>query len=281
MKKILVTGAGSYIGESFGSYVLASFPGQYTVDYVDMTDPSWSEKDFSRYDSVVHVAGIAHRKETSENAQLYYDVNRDLAVRTAEKAKNEGVGQFIMLSTMSVYGTDTGVITPDTAPAPVSNYGKSKLEAERAISALSGEQMRLCIVRPPMVYGKDCKGNFQTVVSMVRKLPAFPKLSNRRSMIYIDNLSEFLRIAVEENLGGVYMPQNREYVCTSDMAAIIADTLGRKVLLSRLLGLGVCMVRPFVSLAKKAFGSLIYKDTERLDYRYCVVEQKESFRRSV
>ena len=85
MKKILITGAGSYIGVSFETY-LNQFPGEYRVEAVDMIGEGWREKSFGGFDAVFHVAGIAHIKETADNAELYYRVNRDLAIETAEKA---------------------------------------------------------------------------------------------------------------------------------------------------------------------------------------------------
>ena len=113
MKKILITGANSYIGVSFENY-MKQWADEYSVDTVDMIDGTWREKDFGGYDAVFQVAGIAHKKETKENFELYYKVNRDLAIETAKKAKKDGVKQFIFLSSMSVYGMDTGVITNET-----------------------------------------------------------------------------------------------------------------------------------------------------------------------
>lgn len=281
MKKILITGAGSYIGTSFESYLNNKYRGDYTVDTVDMIDGSWREKSFSGYDAVFHVAGIAHRKETKENAALYYQVNRDLAVETAAKAKADGVRQFIFLSSMSVYGLDVGVITKDTIPSPVSNYGISKLEAEKGIAVLESDDFKVCIVRPPMVYGYGCKGNFNTVQKLVQKLPFFPKVNNRRSMIYIDNLSSFIKLVTDKELCGVFMPQNREYSNTTHMASVMAQALQKRIFISRLLGLGVLMIKPFAKIAQKAFGTLIYKDTEELDFCYCEVDNEESYKISV
>ena len=158
MKKILITGANSYIGTSFESY-MKQFGDEYAVDTVDMIDGAWREKSFAEYDVVFHVAGIAHRKETKENAGLYYKVNRDLAIDVATKAKADGVKQLVFLSSMSVYGMETGVITRETSPAPKSNYGKSKLQAEEGISLLKSDSFKVAVLRPPMVYGEGCKGN--------------------------------------------------------------------------------------------------------------------------
>ena len=280
MKKILITGSGSYIGESFKEY-LKQYGEEYSTDTLDMQRADWREHDFSGYDVVYHVAGIAHRKETSENAHLYYEVNRDLALEVARKAKSEGVSQLIFLSSMSVYGIERGVITPDTPLAPKSNYGRSKMEAEEGMAELASENFAICTLRPPMVYGKGCKGNFVSVVSLVRKLPFFPRVENRRSMIYIDNLSSFVKMAIDRELSGLYFPQNREYMNTSQMAMGIAEGLGKKCRLSRLLGFGVKLLMPFVSMAKKGFGTLIYENTESLDFEYIVISAEDGVKKSV
>lgn len=221
MKKILITGANSYIGISFEN-TMKQFE-DYSVDTVDMIGGGWKAKSFAGYDAVFHVAGIAHIKETKENSHLYYDVNRDLAIETAKKAKAEGVKHFVFLSSMSVYGKDTGVITKQTLPRPKSSYGKSKLLAEEGLNALEGDGFVVSVIRPPMVYGKGCKGNFNTLKKLALKLPAFPYLQNERSMIYIENLSLFIKMMIDNPVNGVFFPQNREPVKTVRMAELIAE----------------------------------------------------------
>ena len=268
MKKILVTGAGSYIGTAFESY-MNRFPDLYRVDTVDMIDGTWREKSFAGYDAVFHVAGIAHRKETKDNAPLYYKVNRDLAIETAQKAKADGVKQFVFLSSMSVYGRETGVITPETLPAPKSHYGKSKLQAEEGIREMEDDAFRVCVLRPPMVYGEGRKGNYQTIVKIVQKSPIFPRVNNRRSLIHIDNLIRFVKLCVDRELAGLYFPQNREYMNTRLMAKEIAREKGKRLYFSYAAGGAVVVFRPLLSILKKAFGNLIYKDTEVFDFEYC------------
>lgn len=280
MKRILITGAGSYIGTSFETY-LRQWADAYSTDTVDMIDGTWRKMDFSGYDAVFHVAGIAHRKETEENRRLYYEVNRDLAIETAKKAKAEGAGAFLLLSSMSVYGMDEGIIRRQTVPAPVSNYGISKLQAEEGILPLASDDFRVCIIRPPMVYGKGCRGNFNTVVSLVKKSPVFPRIANRRSMIHIDNLCGFVKLALDRELSGIYMPQNREPMNTSQMAGWIASALGRHVLLDPVSGAAVGVLRKCNRTARKAFGTLLYEDTEEFGYSYCTVSAEESVRKSV
>ena len=259
MKKILITGANSYIGTSFEKY-MAQFGDEYQIDTVDMIDGTWREKDFSGYDSVFHVAGIAHQKETLENAHLYYEVNRNLAVATAKKAKREGVKQFILLSSMSVYGMETGIITKKSIPHPKSHYGKSKLQADEKIVKLDCDSFKVAILRPPMVYGKDCKGNYQSLRKFALKSPFFPNYMNQRSMIYIGNLCEFVKAAIDEKKSGLFFPQNAEYTNTSAMVKQIPEENGKKIRLTRVFNLAI-RIAP-VDVVKKVFGDLVYEPVD-------------------
>ena len=280
MKRILIAGAGSYLGTTFERYI-GQWPEAYSVETIRLRGDDWRKTDFSAFDVVYQVAGIAHQKETAENAQTYYEVNCDLAAAVAEQAKAAGVGQFVYLSSMSVYGMDTGVITRETPPVPTSHYGKSKLLAEERLRHLADDSFRIAILRPPMVYGKDCPGNFQTVIKLVKRLPIFPRVCNRRSMIYVENLCAFVKLVIDRKLDGCYFPQNREYAETTQIARLAAKSLGKRVWFSFLAGAGVLLLRPCSSKLRKAFGSLTYQDMEDFDFVYCAVGFEDSIRRSV
>lgn len=273
MKKILITGANSYIGTSFEKY-MEQFGEDYSIDTVDMIGDSWKSKSFSGYDSVFHVAGIAHQKETLENAHLYYEVNRNLAIATAKKAKREGVKQFILLSSMSVYGMETGVITKKTIPHPKSHYGKSKLQADEKIVNLDCDTFKVAILRPPMVYGKGCKGNYQRLRSFALKSPIFPDYPNKRSMVYIGNLCEFVKETIDSKKFGLFFPQNAEYVNTSRLVNAIAKENRRNIRMTKLFN-PIIRIVPFV-IIKKVFGDLFY-DTRLSLNKY---DFKESVRMS-
>ena len=260
MKNILITGANSYVGTSFEKW-LSQWPDKYHVDTIDMIDGAWYARSFVGYDTVFHVAGIAHKKETKENAHLYYKVNRDIAIATARKAKIEGVRQFILMSSMSVYGMDTGVITKDTVPSPKTHYGKSKLEAEHGIVNLCDDTFQVAILRPPMIYGKGCKGNYQKLLKLVKITPVFPNIENKRSMIYIDNLSEFVRTLVDNLQHGLMFPQNEEYVCTAKFVEEIAKSYTKHIYFTQALNPVVRVLRKRMSIFNKIFGDLIYKET--------------------
>ena len=255
MKNILITGKNSYIGTSLENWLMRE-PDKYKVDTVDMKDGSWKEKDFSQYDVVFHVAGIAHIKETSDNQDLYYKVNRDLAYETAQKAKQDGLEQFIFLSSMSVYGIENGVIDMDTILKPNSAYGKSKIEAEDLINKLQDNSFTVATLRPPMVYGEGCRGNYPRLVGLALKTPIFPNVDNKRSMIYIDNLSEFVKQLIDNRNGGLFFPQNAEYVNTSEMVRLIAEAHSKRVVMTKLFNPLLRLLN--VSTVNKVFGDLVY-----------------------
>lgn len=254
MKRVLVIGDSSYIGHAFCEYGAERLLIRGVSSRVLLPDAAL----FAGIDSVLFCAGVAHRKETAENRAEYFAVNRDLAVRTAMAARAAGVCQFIYLSSASVYGMTTGVISEATQPHPRDAYGRSKWEAEQQLTRLETDTFGVALIRPPMVYGPGCKGNFPRLVGLVARLPAFPKVKNHRSMLYIDTLSEFLTVCVERQLRGIYHPQDAQYMNTTDLAAAIAEALEKPLLLSGFLSAFV----PLLCLhpaGKKVFGTLIYE----------------------
>ena len=210
-----------------------------------------------KYDVVFNVAGTAQRKETMENAHLYYEVNEHLVVDLARKAKNDGVKQFIVLSSMSVYGKNEGFITKTTEPCPNTHYGISKLSADEEIKKLSDEHFKVAVVRPPMVYGSGCQGNYQTLRKFALSTLIFPKYKNERSMIYVGNLAEFIKLVVDNDADGLFLPQNAEYVNTTELVDVIAGLHGRKVILTNLFDPFVWVAKKInVTIMKKVFGNL-------------------------
>lgn len=265
MKKILITGANSYIGVSFEKY-MEKFGDEYSVDTADMIGDEWKNKDFSTYSVVFHVAGIAHSdngKLTAEKEALYKDVNFTLAVETAKKAKADGVKQFVFMSSAIVYGVSAPVgkkkiITAETEPSPANYYGESKLQAEKGITALESETFRTVILRPPMIYGKGCKGNYRALEKFAGKLHFFPYVANERSMLYVDNLAAFVKLMIDKNESGVFFPQNDEYTNTSLMVKSIAAARGRKMRLVKGFTPLIRFLGLFTGLVNKAFGNLTY-----------------------
>lgn len=288
MKRILITGANSYIGMSFERY-MAQWPEQYQVGTVDMIDGTWREKSFAGYDTVYHVAGIAHSdngKISEEKAKLYYAVNTDLTVETAKKAKADGVKQFIFMSSAIVYGESapigkTKVITKDTPVSPANCYGDSKVQAENGIRPLNDDSFKVVILRPPMIYGKGSKGNYPLLAKLALKTPVFPYVKNERSMLYIENLMEFVRLMIENEEQGTFWPQNAEYSNTSELVKMIAAAHGKNVRLIRGFGWALKIMSCVTGLVDKAFGSLRYDvNTNKYGHVYQKISLQESIERT-
>lgn len=271
MKHILITGANSYIGTSLEKW-LSSYPEDYFIDTVDMRDNTWKEKNFSGYDIVFHVAGIAHVSSNPKMKDLYYRVNCDLTVECAEKAKNEGVKQFIFMSSIIVYGDSNNIeqaINRKTVPKPSNFYGNSKLRAEECLKPLESTDFKIVILRPPMIYGKGSKGNYLKLSKAARILPIFPDIDNQRSMLHIDNLCEFVKFMIDNEESGLYFPQNEEYVKTSDMVQLIAEAHGKKIKLVKIFNFSLKFFGQKVEIINKVFGNLVYEkevSTYKEDY---------------
>ena len=279
MKKILITGAQSYVGMSFEQYV-GRWPEDYQVDTVDMRGEDWKQTSFTGYDAVFHVAGLVHMPKTKnagEYADLYKKINTDLVVETARKAKDEGVKQFIFMSSASVYGMEGAVgtnvtITADTPLEPCDNYGVSKKNAETQLLPLEDDSFKVVILRPPMIYGKGCRGNYVILAKLAKRLPVFPYMYNQRSMLYIDNLSEFVRLMIDNEERGIFCPQNNEYTQTAQMVGLIAQANGRKIWMIHGFGWALKLMSHLTGLVNKAFGNLCYDfELSRYKQDYCVV----------
>lgn len=293
MKRVLITGANSYIGVSFEQYAADHYPDQLSIDTIDMIDGSWRHRDFSSYDIVYHVAGIAHAdvgNVSDEVKAKYYAVNTALAIDTAKKAKGDGVKQFVFMSSAIVYGDSApyGVqkrITKETEPSPVNFYGDSKWQADKGVRELADENFNVTVIRPPMIYGKGSKGNYPTLVKMAKKLPIFPDVINERSMLYIENLCEFLAQVMIRGEGGIFWPQNAEYTRTSEMVRVIAEISGHKIWVSKVWNWIASLAKAFPGkprgLANKAFGNMIYtQDISECDFEYQIIDLKTSIKRT-
>lgn len=291
MKRILITGANSYIGNSFQKYVEKHYGTELVADAVDMIDGTWEGKDFSPYDIVYHVAGIAHTDPgqlSEKEIAKYYEVNTELAIETAKKAKRERVKQFIFMSSSIIYGDSnpysiSKMITKETAPRPSNHYGRSKWQADQGIRALSSPTFTVTVLRPPMVYGKGSKGNYPLLSKLAKRLPVFPDIQNKRSMIYIENLCEFLCRVMIGGYGGVFWPQNAEYTRTSEMVRLIAEANGHKMIVTKAFNWVVFLSSHIPGkigkLTNKAFGNMIYDQSmSKYDFDYTPIDFKTSIK---
>lgn len=293
MKKILITGKNSYIGSSFEKWVSdVRFEKSYQVDTLDMQEERWRGWDFSGYDVVLHLAGIVHQKETSDNRDLYERVNHLLAVEVYEKCLKSGVGQFIFMSSGAVFGQNDRN-HPDIRIGktkqfhPQTEYGKSKRRAELDMLRLAREQKedkksvtKLAIIRPPMIYGAGAKGNYTLLSKVSRVMPIFPDIKNQRSILHISNLCECIRLIIDKEDAGCFHPQNREFVKISDLVREIRTAHKKTIYLTKCFNPLLKYFQRYSDVINKVFGSYIYEKeiSGFYNWEYCQVPFQESIR---
>ena len=327
MIRILITGANSFVGTNIERWLMRQ-PDCYQVDTVDTMNDAWKQADFSRYDVVFHVAGIAHVDPKPEMAPLYYKVNRDLAIEVATCARDKGVKQFIYMSSGIVYKVSKSlkgdVRTPETIPNPNDFYGDSKLQAERGVvnvnfnadvnlnlngninadgnlnfnpnlnsnpnpnpnlnlngnDNLNGDGMKVCILRPPMIYGPGSKGNFLRLGWLATKTPVFPEWHNKRSMLYIDNLAEFVRQIIDREMSGTFFPQNAELVDTVEIVKYFAKKYHHRIWISRIFNPLVWLASFFLPQVPKMFADCYYvPEMSKYEFDYQIVSFEDSLKR--
>lgn len=286
-KRVLITGEKGYIGKHIQKWLLKQ-PSIYNVEMLNVRTDKWKNVCFKGVDVLVHTAGIVHQPDISD-WEIYKKTNIDLSVALAQKAKEEGVRQFVFFSTMAIYGKGkrlaVNVINEETEINPVSLYGKSKYIAETEILKLQSDDFKIVIIRPPNVFGKDCKGGyisgFKSVVSMLPVLPyAYPNI--KQSTIYIDNLCELIRLIIESESSGCFMPQDRTPISAIELMTVIADNTGLRRQKSRLFGIGIYLLS-FLPIVKKAYGGVAYSEemTAYFNNQYVVVPFEEGIRRTL
>lgn len=275
MKRILITGKNSYIGNSFEEWI-SQWPDKYQITKLSVRDDRWRNEDWSQYDTVLHVAGIAHNSSNANMEDLYYQVNRDLTYDIAKKAKNDGIPHFINMSSIIVFGTKQEKINSLTKPNPDNFYGDSKLQGEKKINNLVNDNFKVAHIRPPMVYGSNSKGNFPLLANLAVKVPFFPDFDNKRSMIFIKNLTELLRLVIDNNTYGFIHPQNPEYIKTIDLVEYIAKANNHRIYKVKIFNRLINQLKT-MNLINKVFGNLYYdKDMNDSNLNYKIYSLETS-----
>ena len=281
MKKVLITGENSYVGTHVENW-LKKEPDEFIVDTITVRDDSWKETDFSKYDVVYHVAGIAHVDAKKSMEPLYRRVNTDLTIEVAKWAKEYGVKQFIFMSSTIVYHESQSlkgnIISKDTKPDPNTFYGDSKLQAEIGLRKLEGDGFNVVILRCPMIYGPGCKGNFLRLAKLATFTPVFPDFHNKRSMLYIDNLAEFVKQIINRELSGTFHPDNKDYADTVEIVKAFAKLNNHRLFVWKWLNVLVYIGSPFLNSINKMFADNYFtEDLKDVGFDYEVVSLVESY----
>jgi UDP-glucose 4-epimerase len=257
--KVLITGRNSYIGSSVKAYIEKQ-DSSIDITEISLRNIDINLIDFSSYDVVFHVAGIAHISENKSLEKQYFLINRDLAIQVAERAKIQGVKKFIFASSLAIYGKDNYFWNQNPIEveeySPTSAYGKSKLEADLYLQTLSSNQFKVYILRLPMVYGPNSKGNLPKLERLADKLFILPNFKNIRSVLHIDNLSKLCSDLIKYNLSSrVFLPQDNLYFSTSEFMTLYRKNKNKVVIKSFLLSLLVFLGAFLFKFINKVFGN--------------------------
>ncbi|MBO3063459.1 NAD-dependent epimerase/dehydratase family protein [Mammaliicoccus fleurettii] len=282
-KTILITGKHGYVVNRLNNYLQAQ---GHVVDQINVRGNQWKALDFSKYNVVIHLAAIVHNNNPNATMVDYMNVNYHLTKELAEKAKTEGVNQFIFFSTMSVFGLDGEVgkqviINNNTLTKPTTSYGISKLRAEEMLHEIQSNAFKVAVLRPPMIYGESAPGNFSKLIKLSNILPLYPRIDNQRSSIYIENLEVYINELIENEDSGILHPQNNDYLNTNHAIFKMRELQNKK---SMSIKLPNSLLKLFgkVSIFNKLYGNLAYsKDIDEINYTDKFISEEETYVRTL
>lgn len=227
MKKVLVTGKKGSLSVAVSEYLDQK---EYcSTERISLRDDRFLSASFSDVDTVVHIAGVTPKN--SRSIMDFYAVNTDLTRRLAEKCREEGVRQFIYISSMAVYGVtqsmddEKGTVTANTPLSPASDYGKSKLQAEQTLNELADERFSVAIIRVPSIYGKGKTEYLDQYRYLAQKTSSIPVAfaDHYKSAICVENLCELIALIIKNDAKGVFCPDDGCYAAVDYCCAIFPE----------------------------------------------------------
>jgi nucleoside-diphosphate-sugar epimerase len=304
--QVLVTGANGFVGSALcrrlqkekwpvRALVRSSHSLSHNISFTDTAfiDDIGVESDLATHlegiRTVVHLAARVHvMHDTAVDPLLEFKkINTNGTIALANVSVRAGVKRFVYLSTIKVNGEQTFdyPFSADVPVHPIDPYAVSKWEAEQKLHEIGRETgLEIVIVRPPLVYGPMVKANFLKLMRLVDKglvLP-FGSIKNKRSMIYIDNLVDFLMccIAHPVAVNETFLVSDGDDLSTPQLIGLLAKHLGKPDRLipfppgllkgcAKLLGKGNVAERLFCSLQidiRKAKKKLNWQPPFTVDY---------------
>lgn len=267
----LVTGATGFVGTHLISHLSKQ---GYLVspisraNFGDITPFSDWGSALSGIDTVIHLAARVHlmKDDTANPLAAYRTTNTASTLHLARQAAAAGVRRFIFLSTIKVNGE--GLETPYTEqdiPAPGDPYAISKWEAEQGLQEIAAQtRMEIIILRPPLIYGPGVKANFLRLIQWVERGIPLPlgKVSNQRSLLYIDNLVDAIHTCIEHPAAAnqTFLVCDNESLSTAELIRKMAVQFQRK---PKLLNVPLTLLLPLFSMlgrkqeADRLLGSLL------------------------
>jgi len=259
-KAIFLTGSSGFVGQHF----IKDYGNEYQITVAKVRLKNVATLTLNGVDTVLHLGALVHQMRPVPEDE-YFKSNFELTKKLADKAIQFGIKHFIYLSTAHVYGeygnlVDHSTTLQETTPCtPKDAYGKSKLLAENHLLGLASEDFKVSIIRPPMVYGGGAKGNLISLVRLIKIFPFLPfKYSkNKRSIIYVKNLTALIHKVIQERAGGLFLATDSRSVSIQDLSVYIARALGKKVFLFRLpnsIFKILCKIKP--NIMTRLYGTL-------------------------
>ena len=253
LKNVLVTGSNGYLGSSF----INQYKNKYKFENFSLLTQKLEDINFDSVDIVLHCAALVHQK-IEHSYEKYHEINVEYPLKLAKLAKENGVKQFVFISTIAVYGEDEEKLDENTVCNPITPYGKSKLAAEKELLKLNDDNFVVSIIRPPMVYGKNAPGNIDSLIKLVKKLPIIPLggIENKRSFISIQNLCHMIDEIITQQKSGIFLASDDESLSTTRLIELIAKNLDKKVYLVKILFFETLLKIVKPSFHKRLYGSL-------------------------
>lgn len=264
-KTLMITGASGFIGSNF----IKKYENEYNIIPVCLIKNKPEDLDYIGVDTILHLAALVHQMKGAPE-EKYFEVNTELTRRLATTAKNKGVKHFVFYSTVAVWGTHgyfeyDKVITLKTPLNPLTAYAKSKYDAEEILKKLADSSFKISILRPPIVYGKDCPGNMKRLEKLVEVFPILPfgNDENKRTIVHIDRLLDKTNKIIKSEKEGIFIPRNDKEMSIKDILEYIFKEKNKRKLLIKLPKIGVKLlhkVKPRV--IESLYGSLMFKGDE-------------------
>ena len=251
MKKVLITGAGGFVGQKL--WVLLAQDGIEVIpvlrphhrDQAQSHGDTVLEKDVARstewaddlgdVDVVIHLAARVHQAQGNDDLAKFRETNVEGTRNLAKQAAQSSVKRFIFLSSIKVNGerTDEHPFSIEQLPKPEDSYAISKMEAEVALREIEGETgMEVVIIRPPLVYGPGVKGNLRALAKMIEKGVPLPlgAISNRRDLVSIYNLCDLIRVCTvhQAAAGNTFLVSDNESLSTRELLRHMSKGIQRK-----------------------------------------------------
>jgi len=228
MNKIYVSGCSGFVGKN-----LIAFLNQKEIACISRNLlENNSFKDFQGGEAIIHLAGKAHDLNKVSDPNEYYHVNYELTKKLYDSFLKSDVKKFIFISSVKAVADSVKVpLLENDEPNPTTDYGKSKLMAERYIQSQPlPNNKSYYILRPCMIHGSGNKGNLNLLYQFVKKGIPYPLASfeNARSFLSIENLCfVILNLLNKKVVSGIYNIADDEPLSTNEVVKILANSLNK------------------------------------------------------